>query len=32
VVLNKSVVAVTNSTYGHHGEMALWQLYGVLRM
>jgi hypothetical protein len=23
VVLNKSVVAVTNSTYGHHGEMAL---------
>jgi hypothetical protein len=29
---NLSAVARTNNTFGHHGEMALWQMYGVLRM
>jgi hypothetical protein len=26
---NLTSVARTNSTYGHHGEMALWQMFGI---
>ena len=22
----------TNNTYGHHGEMAIWQIFGVVEM